>query len=239
MTSGCVRPPCTCTVYLYPVQLYATETHQAPVANVPRSPSLGVSVDMTILAFAHTTPLASWRHGGSALRVAARIAPSAALIGGVVGDVRETVRTVVPAVYAATFALPLVAVTGLRLSAKPSGNDAPAAAAKAAAAAAAQLAKIDLAQWLKLGLALGIDFAGDATLLLPGVGETADLAWAPLAYFALRAMGFGERLARCGALEEALPFTDVIPTATLAWLLETLYPESAAAKLLGLGPKEE
>ena len=37
-------------------------------------------------------------------------------------------------------------------------------------------------------------------------------------------------------LEEALPFTDALPTATTGWVLQTLFSDSPVAKLLGVQP---
>ena len=43
-----------------------------------------------------------------------------------------------------------------------------------------------------------------------------------------------------GFVEEALPFTDAIPTATIAWAVETFQPNSGIARALGLtGENEE
>ena len=40
-----------------------------------------------------------------------------------------------------------------------------------------------------------------------------------------------------GFVEEALPFTDVLPTATLAWVVENFFSDTGVGKLLGLEPK--
>jgi hypothetical protein len=40
-------------------------------------------------------------------------------------------------------------------------------------------------------------------------------------------------------VEEALPFTDVVPTATLAWVLETFFADTGLAKILGLNKDKE
>ena len=41
-----------------------------------------------------------------------------------------------------------------------------------------------------------------------------------------------------GFVEEALPFTDVLPTATLAWVVENFFSETGVAKVLGLAQKD-
>jgi len=91
-------------------------------------------------------------------------------------------------------------------------------------------------QWLKLFLCLAIDLGGDATYLFPGLGEAGDLAYAPLEAFALRALFGGNLLAVLGFAEEALPFSDVVPTATLGWVLQTLFPENPFTGFLGIRP---
>jgi len=72
----------------------------------------------------------------------------------------------------------------------------------------------------KLLLSLLIDFIGVITFSLPVLGELADLLWAPIsAYLVLRLYG-SWGVCFLAFFEEALPFTDVIPTATLAWFIE-------------------
>lgn len=64
---------------------------------------------------------------------------------------------------------------------------------------------------------LAIDALGMSTYLLPALGETFDLALAPVIaalIFALHRTTFG---AVFGFLEEIIPFTDIIPTATILW----------------------
>lgn len=67
-----------------------------------------------------------------------------------------------------------------------------------------------------------LDLLGMVSFTIPFVGEFADLIWAPLSaliYFKL----FGGKMGFFGGafsfLEEALPFTDVIPTFTISWYL--------------------
>jgi len=91
-------------------------------------------------------------------------------------------------------------------------------------------------QWLKLVLCLAIDFAGDATYLFPGLGEAADIAYAPLEALALRTLFGGNLIAALGFVEEALPFTDVIPTATIGWLLQTFASDNPVTAFLGIQP---
>ena len=59
-----------------------------------------------------------------------------------------------------------------------------------------------------------------ATYALPGLGETGDLAWAPVSAILVRALYQSNVLASIDLLEEVLPFTDVLPTATIGWACE-------------------
>lgn len=64
---------------------------------------------------------------------------------------------------------------------------------------------------------LAIDALGMSTFLLPALGETFDLVLAPVIaalIFAVHRTTFGAAL---GFLEEIIPFTDIIPTASILW----------------------
>lgn len=73
-----------------------------------------------------------------------------------------------------------------------------------------------------IGLCLIMDILGVATYILPGLGETVDVVWAPISAFIFFKM-FGGRVGRIGSilnfLEEVIPFTDVIPSFTIAWYI--------------------
>ena len=75
----------------------------------------------------------------------------------------------------------------------------------------------------KLRLSLAIDFIGFLSNLFPIVGDAADLFWAPVAGTLIFWLYGSVRIAGFGFFEELLPFTDVVPTATLAWLAENNY----------------
>ena len=110
-----------------------------------------------------------------------------------------------------------------------------AAWASAATEAASNTIKgISNEQWGKLVACIAIDALGDSSFLLPGLGEFADGIYAPLEAYLLGALFQSNAVSAIGFVEEALPFTDVIPTATLAWVLETLCADWAIAKALGL-----
>lgn len=73
-----------------------------------------------------------------------------------------------------------------------------------------------------LALCIGLDLIGMASFSIPFIGEFSDIIWAPLSaviYFSL----FGGKIGLIGGafsfLEELLPFTDILPTFTLSWLI--------------------
>ncbi|KAL3924259.1 MAG: hypothetical protein SGILL_001157, partial [Bacillariaceae sp.] len=71
----------------------------------------------------------------------------------------------------------------------------------------------------KLLLSLLIDLVGSASYLLPVVGEGLDLAWAPAQTILIMAMydSTTPNLKYVSFVEEILPFTDVVPSATIGW----------------------
>lgn len=74
----------------------------------------------------------------------------------------------------------------------------------------------------KLLVSLLIDLLGSSSYLLPFVGEGFDLAWAPIQTILIMAMydAVSPNLKYISFLEEILPFTDVVPSATIGWLIE-------------------
>jgi len=68
-----------------------------------------------------------------------------------------------------------------------------------------------------------MDLIGMASFGIPILGEVLDLAWAPISAAVFYRM-FGRRMGVFGGafafLEELLPGTDIIPTFTIAWLLQ-------------------
>jgi len=91
-------------------------------------------------------------------------------------------------------------------------------------------------QLLKLVACIGLDFMGDATYLMPAVGEVGDAAWAPAQAVMLKMMFNANGIAILGFIEEILPFSDAVPTATIAWCLETFCPYHPLARLIGIQP---
>lgn len=68
-------------------------------------------------------------------------------------------------------------------------------------------------------VSLAVDAVGSSSFLLPVVGEAFDLVWAPLQTVLVAAMYDHDSpaLKYVSFLEEILPFTDVVPTATMGW----------------------
>jgi hypothetical protein len=71
---------------------------------------------------------------------------------------------------------------------------------------------------LKLLASILIDLMGMLSYLIPGAAELFDAVWAPISAVLVYYM-FGRKLswASFTFLEELLPFTDVVPSATIAW----------------------
>lgn len=71
-------------------------------------------------------------------------------------------------------------------------------------------------------LCIILDVMGMATYLIPALGEFADVVWAPISGYLFFQL-FGGRFGVIGAvlnfLEEIIPFTDIIPSFTIAWFI--------------------
>jgi len=88
----------------------------------------------------------------------------------------------------------------------------------------------------KLILCLVIDVIGTSSELIPFVGEVTDIVYAPVAALALRSLFQGSNVVfALEFLEEILPFTDILPLATICWVVETYYGDSDIAKTLQIG----
>jgi len=66
-------------------------------------------------------------------------------------------------------------------------------------------------------LSILIDSVGSASYVFPGIGEGTDLAFAPVISAAIYYVHKTKIGATIGFIEEALPFSDIIPTATGIW----------------------
>ncbi len=73
-----------------------------------------------------------------------------------------------------------------------------------------------------IGLCLLMDLIGMSSYFFPGMGEFSDIIWAPISGYVFFKI-FGGRLGLIGGvldfLEEILPFTDIIPSFTIAWFI--------------------
>ncbi|WP_193844881.1 hypothetical protein [Flavobacterium hungaricum] len=73
----------------------------------------------------------------------------------------------------------------------------------------------------KLIIGLILDGIGMISFTIPLLGEFSDVIWAPIAAFIMTRMYKG-RVGKAASvltfLEEALPFTDFIPSFTLTWI---------------------
>lgn len=71
-------------------------------------------------------------------------------------------------------------------------------------------------------LCIILDIVGMSSYIIPALGEFADVVWAPVSGF-LFFMMFGGRFGMIGGvlnfLEEIIPFTDIIPSFTIAWFI--------------------
>lgn len=73
-----------------------------------------------------------------------------------------------------------------------------------------------------LGLCVFLDLVGMASYAFPFLAEFSDVVWAPISGLIFNKL-FGGRLGMIGGvlnfLEELAPFTDVIPSFTIAWFI--------------------
>lgn len=69
-----------------------------------------------------------------------------------------------------------------------------------------------------LYLSLVIDALGMLSYLIPGIGEWTDVIMAVITAFAIYKNFHSASWAAFGFLEEIIPFTDVIPSATMVWV---------------------
>mmetsp|Transcript_67373 Transcript_67373/g.166407 ORF Transcript_67373/g.166407 Transcript_67373/m.166407 type:complete len:132 (+) Transcript_67373:42-437(+) len=75
-------------------------------------------------------------------------------------------------------------------------------------------------KWWKLALSIMIDIMGFMSYFLPVLGEFGDVFWAPISSLLIFQMYGNPLLSGIALLEEGLPFTDILPTATIGWLCE-------------------
>lgn len=87
----------------------------------------------------------------------------------------------------------------------------------------------------KLIVCIVVDLVGTSSELIPVLGEVTDVVWAPVAALILRSIYGSNVILALEFAEEILPFTDILPLATICWFIDTYQPESNIAKLLQLG----
>ncbi|MFD1061725.1 hypothetical protein ACFQ1Q_00605 [Winogradskyella litorisediminis] len=90
-------------------------------------------------------------------------------------------------------------------------------------------------KFLKLLLCLLLDAMGYISFVIPGIGEFSDIIWAPVSGFIMTKL-FKGKAGKIGGIiafaEEALPFTDVIPTFTIMWVYTYLIKAKPTTKKL-------
>ena len=78
-----------------------------------------------------------------------------------------------------------------------------------------------LGPWSQLFVCLVLDLLGMFTYLIPVLGELADVIYAPVQAAWVWSMVGSERMGNSwvflALIEELLPFTDIIPSCTIAW----------------------
>ncbi len=83
-------------------------------------------------------------------------------------------------------------------------------------------------KYIKLILSVLLDGIGIISYFFPQVGELIDVVWAPLSTYILLKM-YKNKVAKytavLGFVEELLPFTDIVPTFTITWVLSNFDKE--------------
>ena len=73
-----------------------------------------------------------------------------------------------------------------------------------------------------IGICIVMDLVGMISYFVPALAEISDIVWAPISALIFNKM-FGGRLGMIGGvlnfIEEIVPFTDVIPSFTIAWFI--------------------
>lgn len=85
-----------------------------------------------------------------------------------------------------------------------------------------------------IGLCILLDLVGMASFVFPFLGEFSDMVWAPVSALIFNKL-FGGRLGQIGSvlnfLEEIIPFTDIIPSFTIAWFIRKNAMDKALSKI--------
>merc|ERR1712216_369908 len=84
----------------------------------------------------------------------------------------------------------------------------------------AKIVELSQDKWMKLAISILIDIIGILTFLIPVLAEMMDVFWAPLSALLVHQLYVSTLLSGVALIEELLPFTDIVPTATIGWILE-------------------
>lgn len=88
----------------------------------------------------------------------------------------------------------------------------------------------------KLFLCVIIDIIGSSNEAIPIVGEVVDVIYAPIAALLLRQLFSGSNVVfLLEFAEEILPFTDILPLATICWVVEAFFGRGSLARALRIG----
>ncbi|CAM9450825.1 unnamed protein product [Phaeothamnion confervicola] len=149
-----------------------------------------------------------------------------------IADVRDTVSTFLHPVAPAVAGTVVLAMTAAQLLFFFF-------ALRAATGTGKQIAKvassIPASALVKLCICLIVDACGDSMLVLPPpLSWGAHIVAGPFEAVALSLLFGSNTLSAIGFIEEVLPFTEVIPLATLAWVLKYFFSDTLLASALGL-----
>ena len=228
-----------------------------PAFSFPASPSMATDTPFQsstpVMAPIPESTLSTIVHTAPALQSAL---PTAGVVGaagqqvstlqpvawfGLPQEVQEVINTNA-GVYAPLVTIVLIIIINNKINEirQEQESKAMAAAGKAVSEAAERTVRaVTPEQWAKLAVCIAVDGLGDSTFLLPGLGELADLGYGPLEGIILNALFKSGSLAALGTVEEVLPFTDALPTATIGWVLETFFAESPLGQFFGLQHPED
>lgn len=88
---------------------------------------------------------------------------------------------------------------------------------------------------LFIGLAVDIIGIVTSSWVLPGIGEFADIAWAPFTAWLMTRMYKGTAGKVAGVItfvEEIVPFVDIVPSFTLMWLYTFVFKDSKVGQMV-------
>jgi hypothetical protein len=86
---------------------------------------------------------------------------------------------------------------------------------------------------IKLLFSMFLDLLGNATYAVPGVGEFGDAVFAPASAVLVKMLYDKNGIAGIAFAEEILPYTDVTPTATLAFFMENVMGNTWLTRCFG------